>query len=508
MICTVKKPCRVMLLFTSLVMLVLLAGCDATGPATAALVHLTMPARAAMHTLNLSARQGLRDLTGDFSVRVPGADTGIPLLPGEKVEIFASGSAGVLPGGKPSGPQGLSTCHQPDMPEPLLPCYSVIYSIGINGLAGEVGTHIGFDPASTGNLFLGINGPRLSGNTGSFQITVLVIPPGTFTGMWITPRDSFNLQGTSLRLSAYVFAQNATIVNVQFTLTAAGQPAVTICQAFKSGADLYSCDWDIMLNGVPFRNGPVTLGFTLNGNRQGGVALAAQVNPDGVRRGMVTYVETQPNDIYAGYAATNLASSTAYQKVTGHWSVPPASCSPGENSASAVWVGMTSGASDQSLLAQLGTDSDCQNGSPLYFMWWEMFPAVAVPLDRPLQAGDSVTASVTFQNGSFQLSIDVPTEGVHFTTRHGGSVGDTSIAECIVEAPTIVDNLATNQGHVAQLTDFGQVSVNCQLNNNEPIATGPQDILYQMQTNAGIAKATTSALDQGGTTFTVQWQHA
>jgi hypothetical protein len=51
------------------------------------------------------------------------------------------------------------------------------------------------------------------------------------------------------------------------------------------------------------------------------------------------------------------------------------------------------------------------------------------------------------------------------------------------------------------------VSIFCQLNNNEPIANGPEDILYQMQTDTGIAKATTSDLDQAGSTFTVQWHH-
>jgi hypothetical protein len=168
---------------------------------------------------------------------------------------------------------------------------------------------------------------------------------------------------------------------------------------------------------------------------------------------------------------------------------------------------MTSGASDQSLLAQLGTDSDCQAGTPLYFMWWERFPAPSVPLNQPLQAGDTVTATVTFQQGEFQLSIDAPKEGVHFSTTQAGKVSDTSIAECIVEAPTIIDDPVTNKGHVAQLTNFGQVSILCQINNNEPIADGPQDVLFQMQTNAGVSKAVTSALNQAGTTFTVQWHH-
>jgi len=393
------------------------------------------------------------------------------------------------------------------MPEPSLPCYSVIYSIGINGRAGEVGTHAGFNPTSVGNLFLGVNAPNLASNAGSFHITVLIVPSGTLAGLWAAPEDGFSIQGTTVKLSAYVFAQNAIIDDVQFTAAVPGQVPLSICTAFNSGENIYSCDWDVTLNGNPFHNGPVTLGFTLNGNTNSGSALSPAVNPDGVRIGVVRYVLTQTNDYYAGYAATNLAQSVAYQKVTGHWRVPQAHCSPGENSLSSIWVGITSDATDQSLLAQLGTESDCQSGYPQYSMWWEMFPAPSVPLDLSLQAGDNVTATVTFNDGQFQLTIDDPKEGVHFSTTHPGKVTDTSVAECIVEAPTIIDDLATNKGHIAQLTDFGQVSVLCQLNNNEPIADGPQDILYQMQTKAGVLKAATSVLDQTGTTFTVQWHH-
>ena len=503
----INKPCRVILLHIPLVMLFFLSGCNEASLGTSALIYLKIPPQPVIHKLDLSAQQELRDLTGDFSVREPGADSGITLLPSEKVEIFASGSASVQPGGKQSGPGGISTCHEPAMPDPSLPCYSVIYSVGINGGAGEVGTHVGFNPAAVGNLFLGMNAPHLASNAGSFHITVLIIPSGTFTGLWIAPEDGFTVQGTTLKLSAYVFAQNATINEVQFTMAVPGQAPLSICHAIKSGEDIYTCDWDVTLNGYPFHNGSATLGFTLNGNANSGVARASAINPDGVRTGMVRYVEIQPNDIYAGYAATDFVRPAPYHKVIGRWTVPPAQCSPGETSASAIWVGMTSGASDQSLLAQLGTDSDCQAGAPLYFMWWEMFPAPSVPLDQPLQAGDTVTATVTFQQGEFQLSIDAPKEGVHFSTTQAGRVSDTSIAECIVEAPTIIDDPATNTGHVAQLTNFGQVSILCQLNNNEPIADGPQDVLFQMQTNAGISKAVTSALDQAGTTFTVQWHH-
>src|SRR5713101_8916233 len=122
----INKPCRVILLHIPLVMLFFLSGCNEASLGTSALIYLKIPPQPVIHKLDLSAQQGLRDLTGDFSVREPGADSGITLLPSEKVEIFASGSASVQPGGKQSGPGGISTCHEPAMPEPSLPCYSVI----------------------------------------------------------------------------------------------------------------------------------------------------------------------------------------------------------------------------------------------------------------------------------------------------------------------------------------------------------------------------------------------
>src|SRR5581483_2322088 len=96
------------------------------------------------------------------------------------------------------------------------------------GRAGEVGTHVGFSAATTGNLFLGLNAPHLSTSSGSFHVTVLIIPPGTMTGLWGTPEDKFNVQGTSMMLSAYAFGQNVTNLTVNFTMQV-GQTTVPLC---------------------------------------------------------------------------------------------------------------------------------------------------------------------------------------------------------------------------------------------------------------------------------------
>jgi hypothetical protein len=502
------QHCRPIPLYLALFLLCFLSGCAGGSLGAYASIYPNAPSRPVVHKFNLSARQGLRDLTDDFSVRDAGADTGIAVQPGEKVEIFADGVAGTGPDQRQLGPQGLPRCHELTMPEPSLTCYAVIYSVGVSGRAGEVGLHVGFNPATEGNLFLGINGPNLARNSGSFQITVVIVPSGTLTGLWASPQNGFAVQGTSLTISAYIFAQNAVLNRVVFMITLPGQTPVSICQAFQSGEDLYTCDWDLTENGNFFPNGQVMLGFRVEGNAKDGTALMTVINPDGLLTGTITYVQTDINDNYAGYAATNFDQPAAYQKVSGRWVVPPAHCSPGEDSDASVWVGMTSDETDQSLLAQLGSATDCQGGQPLYYLWWEAYPAPSVQLDFPLQVGDSVTASVAFQHGTFLLSLDVPGERVHFSVSQPGKVSDTKVAECIVEPATIVDDPATNKGHLLSLTDFDQVTIQCQLNGNEPIAAGPQNILYQMQTYSGVAKAFTSVLDASGKTFTVQWHHA
>src|SRR3989440_10907618 len=247
-----------MLLYIVLVILLFLSGCNVASPEATSSIPLNIPKHPVIHTFDLSAKQGLRDIAGDFSGGTSGADTGITVLPGEKVEIFASGSASVQPGRKQSGPEGLSTCPQLTMPEPSLPCYSVTYSVCITGPAGEVGTHTGFNPATIGNLFLGVNAPNAAMDAGSFRMTVLIIPSGTLAGVWAAPENGFTIQGRSMTLSAYVFAQNATINNVQFTAAVTGQAPMPTRETVAICKDFFSCPRYFMLHGTYFHIGPIT----------------------------------------------------------------------------------------------------------------------------------------------------------------------------------------------------------------------------------------------------------
>src|SRR5260370_1294868 len=230
--------------------------------------------------------------------------------------MVASGSARVQPGGKQSGPGGISSCHEAAMPEPSSPCYSVIYSVGINGGAGEVGTHVGFNPAAVGNLFLGMNAPHLASNAGSFHITVLIIPSGTFTGLWIAPEDGFTVQGTTLKLSAYVFAQNATIDEVRFTMAVPGQAPLSICNAFKSGEDIYTCGRPLGTKRSTYHNGEGTQAYKKKVKVKSGEGWSVVRNPNRTHTVMVMFLEIQPDDIHTKKAPTDFTMLAAYQKVT------------------------------------------------------------------------------------------------------------------------------------------------------------------------------------------------
>ncbi len=482
-----------LLLSVLLVLAFLLSACGEN----IAAMQFHAPSLSSIRRFDLPASQGIRDILGDLTTRGGGSDTGIALFPGEKVEIFATGSATVGLHHTISGPQGNADCQRSSMPEPTLPCYALLYSVTATGKAAEVASHVAFVATTEGNLQLGFNTPTQSKNNGLFQVAVVVIPQGTVFGMWTAPQSNFTVQGTDVNLSARIFAAGTTVHTVRFTASLSGEAAVTICWGLSVDGANYTCQWNARLQGNYLHNGKITFGFVVDA-RQG----KSLENPDGMRSGIVRYVVTQSNNIYAGYAAMDFTRPISHKKISAQWIIPTANCSFAETSMSAIWVGIT-GTADTSKLAQVATESSCQNGIPQYDAAWELFPAPAIPIDQPVQPGDKISASVSFQNGKFQIAIEDVQAGWHFSISRPGVVADTRIAECIAEAPTL-ENTVTNESQVAQLTNFGTIHISCQMNGNAAIGDGPQNVRYQMDT--GTARAITSELDPGGTNFTVQWK--
>ena len=135
-----------------------------------------------------------------------------------------------------------------------------------------------------------------------------------------------------------------------------------------------------------------------------------------------------------------------FSSVSGSFKVPTAQCAPGANSVTAIWVGIDGATSNT--VEQDGVQVNCANGVPQYGAWYEMFGDNAVnngysvdisPTTYPVAAGDSITASVSFANQIWTLSLINKTAGWTFATKvaNGTPPPAQSSAEWIVERPEL-----------------------------------------------------------------------
>ena len=184
--------------------------------------------------------------------------------------------------------------------------------------------------------------------------------------------------------------------------------------------------------------------------------------------------------------------------VIGTWTQPSDACAPGENSWSSPWVGIDGDTSNT--VEQIGTDSDCQNGAPAYYAWYEMYPKKLVVVNLPggVHANDSFTAEVTYTSGSFLLKLtknNSPTASFQ-TTQTAKRASRTSV-EWVMEGPS--NGLLTNFNAVT-FTGLS-ATINNQTGN---LGTFPSADPITMVTSQGAARAVPSRLSN--TSFRVDWK--
>jgi Peptidase A4 family len=197
---------------------------------------------------------------------------------------------------------------------------------------------------------------------------------------------------------------------------------------------------------------------------------------------------------WAGYAATG----GTYTSVSASWTEPSVSCAAGETSYSSFWVGLDGDTS--STVEQIGTSADCQNGTPTYYAWYEMYPKLSGQLSISVAPGASVSTSVVATpSGSFTLSLSVNGSAPQTITGTNRRAALAS-AEVITEAPS------SNHGPhgTLGLADFGNVAFSNANVNGAPLAdANPDDITMQQ---GSTVKAQPSTLRSDS--FSVTWKHA
>jgi Peptidase A4 family len=214
---------------------------------------------------------------------------------------------------------------------------------------------------------------------------------------------------------------------------------------------------------------------------------------------------------WSGYAVTGSAGSVT--DVKGSWIVPAiqGNC-PSTNQYASFWVGIDG--FNSNTVEQIGTDSDCQNGVPTYYAWFEFYPHPMFLINTlAIHPGDVISAEVKYDPGTrqFTASIMNETTGQSFSTSTRVNRAQRSSAEWIAEAPS-------SAGGILPLADFGTAfygfdNTTVASTNDAMVsrATGPIGAFganvqtITMVSTSGATKAVPSNLSPDGTSFSDQW---
>ncbi|HVB44594.1 MAG TPA: G1 family glutamic endopeptidase [Streptosporangiaceae bacterium] len=199
---------------------------------------------------------------------------------------------------------------------------------------------------------------------------------------------------------------------------------------------------------------------------------------------------------WSGYADT----SSTFSAASGHWTEPSVSCTS-QTSYAAFWVGIDGFSSGS--VEQDGTLAECSGGSAFYFTWWEMYPKNSIQVvGSTLQAGDSITASVTRSGTTYTLKVtDSSRSGDSFSTSQSCSNCANSSAEWIAEAPS-------SSSGVLPLADFhtwSESSASVTGSSGTGVISSFADDEITMVDSSGLVKAQPGSLNSSGNGFSVSW---
>jgi Peptidase A4 family len=231
---------------------------------------------------------------------------------------------------------------------------------------------------------------------------------------------------------------------------------------------------------------------------------------------------------WSGYAVTGVGStatvastSMSFADVTGTWTQPLATCTPGQSTSAAIWVGLGGYTVGSNALEQTGTSADCSaSGNATYYAWYELVPATSVTLKLKIFPGDVITSTVLIKGTEVTVQVKNRTRHTFFTKRLQMASPDLTSAEWIAEAPS--ECTVAGFCRTVPLTNFGSVTFTkiAALGNNQggrltgpgweatPIQLVPRARRVFGDVNASAAStagASPSNVSSDGSSFTVNW---
>ena len=231
---------------------------------------------------------------------------------------------------------------------------------------------------------------------------------------------------------------------------------------------------------------------------------------------------------WSGYAVTGVGStatvastSMSFTDVTGTWTQPAATCTPGQSTSAAIWVGLGGYTVGSNSLEQTGTSADCNSaGKATYYAWYELVPAASVTLKLKIFPGDKITSTVLINGTDVLVQVKDRTRRTVFSKHLQMATPDLSSAEWIAEAPS--ECTVTGFCRTVPLTNFGSVTFSkiAALGNGQggtlsgpgweptPIQLVPRARRFFGDVNASAsstAGASPTNLSADGSAFTVNW---
>ena len=219
---------------------------------------------------------------------------------------------------------------------------------------------------------------------------------------------------------------------------------------------------------------------------------------------------------WSGYVVTAPVGSVTDAKAS--WTVPAVVCSGSSgNSYSAFWVGIDGYPHTAPTLEQIGTESDCEDGAPTYYAWYEFLPNQ--PNEQiigkfPIHPGDKILAEVSFSGGQFTVTITDERTGRSVSTSQPPDFSGAmqSTVEWIAEAPaigTVIQPIA-DFGTVVYGNDYTNVTNTCDATvgaQTGPIGSLPNSFpITMVNSDNGTIEAIPSPLSSDGSSFSVTWQ--
>ncbi len=129
-----------------------------------------------------------------------------------------------------------------------------------------------------------------------------------------------------------------------------------------------------------------------------------------------------------------LATGSPFSAVAGNWVVPTVQPTSALE-ASGTWIGVDGGPGSPASILQTGTGQETQNGSTVYYAWYEVYPSPAVVLGL-VSPGDQMEASIAQSSGTiWTLSVNDITSG-NSASGQLTYTGPGDSAEWIEELPT------------------------------------------------------------------------